>query len=355
MIYKILRRVTAKAKRTAGAIGTRVRVRAASRHLSGPRKIRLEEDEVALVCMLKNGSYYLDALLEHHRAIGIRHFLFIDNGSEDDTIEKLASQPDVTIISNQLPVATYESLLRGDIARRVIKGGWFLFVDSDELIEMVHGTGRDIRDYAGYCNEHGYDAVVVQCLDLFSSRPLLETEGWSYRRSISDFNLFSLRCISDFDYHDKAVAFAWFLQSNTVTSPDIKIKFGGIRREMFGEDCALSSHRMIKNAGHIGLYSHPHCSSNVRCADFSILLRHYKFAGKYLSRERQQVRDRVWNHGEDRSRLAIINGQNFTLAGQEVQRFAGTGPLLEQGFLTGSAAFLARFPPPEQARPKDQR
>lgn len=353
MIYNIIKRVTAKAKRTIGLISAKARVRTASRHISGPRKIELKEDEVALVCMLKDGTYYLDTLLEHHRRIGIRYFLFIDNGSEDDTLEILATHPDVTVISNQLPVRIYESLLRADIARRFIKGGWFLFVDSDELLEMLHGEGRSLKDYARYCNEYGYDAVVGQCLDLFSGRPLSETEGWSYKQSVSEFNLFSLRFISNFHYHDKSVGFAWFLQANTVSNPNIRLKFGGIRRELFGENCALTNHRMVKNSKHIWIYSHPHCSSNVNCADFTLLLRHYKFAGNYLRRERKRVRDKTWDHGEDQSRLTVITDPQFYFTGKEVQKFSGTGSLLDQGFLTGSAKFLARFPSPESFVQKD--
>lgn len=320
MICKTFRRASGKATRITRMISAKARVRVASRYLSGPRKIKLKEDEVALVCMLKDGSYYLDELLDHHRGIGIGHFLFIDNGSEDDTVAKLAAQPDVTVISNRLPVRIYESLLRADIARRFIKGGWLLFVDSDELMDMPRGAGRSIQDYAGYCNEYGYDAVVGQCLDLFSPYPLAQTEGWSYRRSIPAFDCYSLRCIDEFDYHDRTVGFAWFLQSNTVSNPDIRLKFGGIRCELFGENCALTNHRMVKNARHIRLYSHPHCSSDVHCADFTLLLRHYKFAGCYIERERQQVRNRVWDHGEDRSRLAVLDDPGFVFSGKEIHR-----------------------------------
>lgn len=345
MIFETFKRVVAKAKHTVGLVSAKVRVRIASKHLCGPRKIDLQDEEVALVCLLKNGSYYLDVLLEHHRSIGIRHFLIIDNGSEDDTLEILSLQPDVTVISNRLPVRIYESIMRADIARRFVKGGWFLFVDSDELIEMIHSKGGDIQDYARYCNENGFDAVVGQCLDLFSAFSLSETEGWSYRRSVSAFDLFSLRCISEFDYHDKSVGFAWFLTSNSVSNPRIRLKFGGIRRELFNENCALTNHRMIKNVRDIWTYSHPHCSSHVHCADFTLLLRHYKFAGNYIQLERRKVQDKIWDHGEDQRRLAVINDPGFMFTGKEVQCFSGAGQLLELGFLTGSPAFLACFPP----------
>lgn len=346
MLSRIARRVISKLDRSAKLATAKARVRLSSRHLSGSPRVTLREDEVALVCMLKNGSYYLDGLLEHHRKIGIRHFLFIDNGSEDDTVDRLANHADVTVISNHLPVRKYESLLRADIARRLIKGGWLLFVDSDELIEMMNGDGRSISDYARYCNENGYDAVVGQCLDLFPMASLVETASWPYSRSIRDFCYYSLGYISEFGYHDRTVGFEWFLRDNTVSNPDIRLKFGGIRRELFNENCALTNHRMVKNAAHIKIYSHPHCSSNVHCADFTLLLRHYKFAGNFLQRELQQVREKTWDHGEDKSRMAVMTDPGFTFSAKQIQRFSGTGPLIEQGFLTGSERFFRRFPSP---------
>lgn len=341
--------ILARAKnRMAGLAGSFMdwnQVRQSSHHLSGPRKIRLRDDEAALVCLLKNGAYYIGPLIQHHRNIGIRHFLIIDNGSDDDTVAQLAACPDVTVISNPLPVRHYESRLRAQVARQVVSGGWLLFVDSDELFDMPHGEGRDIGEYLRYCNIHGYDAVVGQCLDLFAPVPLAESNGWDYAHSVPLFDRFSLEDIRDHDYHDESVGFSWFLKDNIVTNPDIKLKFGGIRKEVFGENCALTNHRLVRNARHVRIYTHPHCSSNVRCADFAILLRHYKFAGAFLQRERQQMKNGTWGHGEDAKRMQVIDDLSFVITGRNMQRFTGTQQLVQQGFLACSPQFLARFPP----------
>ncbi len=323
----------------------KVRVRLASRHVSGPKRIILSATDVAMVCMIKNGAYYVDALLNHHRAIGVQNFLFIDNGSDDGTLELLSKEPGVTVVSNHLPVARYESVLRAQIARRFIQGGWFLFVDSDELMEMVHGEHRSIQDYTGYCNDHGYDIVVGQMLELFSPHPLSVTAPWTYAECITAFDRFSLHEIEEFDYHDPINnSHSWFLCSNTVSNDDIKIKYGGIRREVFGEYCGLTAHKLVKNIPDIGLYAHPHSSTNAHCADFTMLIRHYKFAGSFLAREREQVAKGVWQHGEDRQRLKVIGDSEFVITGQQEQRYAGTAALVDEGFLACSERFLSHFP-----------
>lgn len=155
MFLAPLRRVVAKAKRAMNGHRVKRNVRRASRHISGPARIRLAPDQVACVCMVKNAAYYLDVLLDHHRARGVSHFLFIDNGSEDDTLVRLQLEPDVTVIANHLPVAQYETQLRGHIARRHIKGGWFLFIDSDELMDIPLDGPLTFGDLARYLLQRG--------------------------------------------------------------------------------------------------------------------------------------------------------------------------------------------------------
>lgn len=327
------------------------RVRRASRHVSGPARIVLGPDAVACICLTRNAAYYLDVLLAHHRKLGVEHFLFIDNGSQDATLERLAREPDVTVVANPLPVARYECQLRAQIARRYVRGGWFLFVDSDELIDIPLAGAATLGDVAAYCNRQSYDAVVSQSLDLFSTAPLSESGSWSYAQSVARFDRYSLGDVTDYDYHDPDIEFAWHLRSNRLSNPEIRFKFGGMRHEIFGEDCALTKHSMVRNADHIDLYCHPHCSDGVHCADFTLLLRHYKFAGPYLDRERRQVASGTWHHGEDHARLRRIDTDGFGFKLAQEQPFDGCAPLVAAGFLTlpqGSAG--GRMDRPDPAR-----
>jgi len=76
------------------------------------------------------------------------------------------------------------------------------------------------------------------------------------------------------DYLSASNDYAWFLQPNRESNPAIRFRFGGLRREFFGEYCGLTNHRLVKNSKDIWIYNHPHCSPYVTCADFAPLLRH---------------------------------------------------------------------------------
>lgn len=320
------------------------KVQLATRHMSGRRKISLRDDDVGVVCLIKNGEYYIPELLHHHRSIGAKHFLFIDNGSTDKTIKLLSNCEDVTLVRNELPVKWYETKLRAQLAKMVFKGGWLLFVDSDELIQIPFGENKRIGEFLRYCNNNEYNVVVGQCLDLFSLKSINETADLSYEECTKIFDKYSLEYIDEFDYHDKEnVSVEWFLRKNIVSNEDIKIKYGGIRRELFGEYCGLTNHRLVRNLPQIGIYTHSHCCSNARCADFTLLIRHYKFAGQYLDRERAQLMAGTWRHGEDVRRFSKTSESEFRFLPQNSRQYVDTAKLVDEGFLVCSDKFLNNF------------
>lgn len=341
-----LSKITGKISAQISALQRTRAVTRNTQHISGPQKISLQENEAVLVCLMKDAEYYLSHLLEHHRKVGVAHFLFIDNGSTDTTLDLLAAEPDVTVYSNTLPVKEYECLLRAQIAKQVVTGGWFLFVDTDELVMFSRGEGQHISKFLTYCNSHNYDAVIGQVLDMFSPHSLKQTSDWSYPRSVEAFDLYSLNNISSYDYKDtEHIGFHWDMRDNTVSNDEIKFLFGGIRNEVFGENCCLTTHRLVRNADHIELYTHSHCSNNVACADFPFLIKHYKFAGNFWEREHAQVQRANWDHGEDEKRMSVLDGlTDFVISGKDQNPFQTTDDLITQGFLRCSDRFLEEFP-----------
>jgi glycosyltransferase involved in cell wall biosynthesis len=342
IISKITRKITAPISK----LRKKYKLAMQTKHVSGPKKINLNHNEVVLVCLLKDAEYYLEHLIEHHRSIGVKHFLLVDNGSTDRTRELFATAPDVTVYSNTLPAKEYECLLRAQIARHAVKGGWFLFADSDELIAFSRGEGRHISEFIEYCNQNKYDAVIGQVLDLFSPISIESSSSLTYSESVKAFNLYSTNDINYYDYFDtQNIGFYWDMRNNSISNDKIKFMFGGIRKEVFGENCCLTTHRLVRNSPHIELYSHPHCSGNIHCADFTFLIRHYKFCGNFWEREKAQVRKADWEHGEDKKRMAVLNGQeDFVISGRQQYSLEDTEELISKGFLECSDRFLEHFP-----------
>ena len=351
----VLRRIRDGLARRLEAARTGANVRLRTRHVSGPRTVRLEDDECAVICLLKNAEYWCEAFIDHHLRLGARHLVFIDNGSTDRTADIIRDHPRATLYRCDLPVRVYESRIRALIARRAVRGGWLLFLDSDEVFAFPSSESRPLSALTTYCNARGFDAVVCQVLDFFSPRPYSATRDLSYPASLEEFDRYSLEDLEAFDYHDGAIDFSYFLRNNACDSDRIKILFGGVRHEIFGENPCLSTHRLVRNLAKIELYSHPHCSSNVVCADVTGLIRHYKFCGPYIERDERNAAGNVWAHGEDRQRLAAVRrhggpASDFLIEPRNPRRYAGTGKLIDEGFLVASEEYARHLgsdaPPP---------
>jgi hypothetical protein len=225
----------------------------------------------------------------------------------------------------------------------VFQGGWLLFVDSDELFDVPLGSGPTLPRLITYLNTQGYTAMVTQMLDLFSPQSYRATKNLTSPATVTAFTQYSLGQITRLPYHDKAqVAFSWFMQSNDCADPGVMLQTGGLRREVFDETPFLSKHSLVRNQSGVNLMSHPHCASDVRIADVTGLLRHYKLAGPYMDRDRKSVAARTWDHDEDRRRVARTSeGDSFAITVADPKEFTGTKALLDQGFLYASERYRA--------------
>lgn len=141
-----------------GIAGARVFLHTTRLH--GPARVDLGPDDCGVVTMVKDAAYFIDELIRRHAALGVKHILVIDNGSQDATVEMAMRHPNVTVLRNTLPPRQFESRLRADLARRIYRGGWLLFVDSDELFTPPGDGPQALRRLCGYCNAHGFTAVV---------------------------------------------------------------------------------------------------------------------------------------------------------------------------------------------------
>lgn len=312
--------------------------RLVTRRLYGPRRISLDDDQVMVVTLVRDAGWFMDMFLDHHFKMGATHILIIDNGSVDDTLSIAQKYGErVTVLKNNLPVKRYESLLRSELAQRAAKGGWFLFVDADELAELPAPIDR----FVAYCNDQGYTAVLGQMLDRFSGLPYSALRNLDYRSAVQAMRFYSLGDVVSIDYNDSlAVPFSWFMSTNSCDDPEGRLKRGGVRTEVFGEDPFLSKHSLVRNLSNLTPMSHPHCASGVKVADVCLLLNHFKMAGSWIMRDQKTLQFAIWTHGEDARRLAQVGeNEDFLLIAAEPQLWCGLEDLQEKGFLHVSERF----------------
>lgn len=297
------------------------------KHLSGPRTVRLAPDQAGVVLLAKNAEWFLPAFLDHHLSIGAEHILILDNGSDDRTCE-LARRDRVTVLQSTLPAKKNEADLRSMAAKRVFRGGWVMFANSDEMIELP--LAAKLGSVLSYCNQNKFTAVLGQMLDLYAPHP---TPNVNYRQAIAETTHYSVSAIEHLPYLGDAIDLSWFFRENHCSDPEVKLLRGGLRKEVFGENPVLSKHTLVRNAGRVQLMTHPHCASRVTVADLTLALRHYKLAGEWVARDRESVQAKAWDHHEDVTRLKEAEKAGFTIAPADPKVWRGVDALVEEGFL----------------------
>jgi hypothetical protein len=304
------------------------------RRVRGPARVTLAEDEAVAICLVKDGAYFLPAFLAHHFRIGVRHVVLVDNGSTDGTLDIAAAHDRVTVLRSRLPAADYENQLRARAAATAAKGGWRLFIDVDELFDWPFSDRVPLRDLLRRANARGATAVAAQMLDLFPEGDLMQARGLDFAAAIDAFRCYDLSSVERRPYHDPGIKFAGRLKNNVVSNPGIDVLFGGVRKAAFGEHPCLTKHPLVRPVEGVEPAAHPHCSSHARVADFTTLIRHYKFAGDFVARDRRQVAAGVWRHGEDRLRMeAVARRSSLNLAGPATRRLEKPEQLVDEGFL----------------------
>jgi hypothetical protein len=304
--------------------------------LHGPACHQLRDDQAAVIVLGQNTAFYLPRLVAHHRALGIEHFVLLDNGSTDGSVE-CAADLGMLVASCDLGFRDFQMEMRYAATTAFCRGGWRLVVDSDELFDYPGSARRALPEMLAWLNARGQTAVVAQMLDLVPEDGLSEALDADYDQAIAACVWYDLTNLEQRDYFDPKLHFAHLLARNTVTKPRIPILFGGIRRTLFGEDCCLSKHPLFRPGPGVDPASHPHVATGVHCAEFSALLRHYKFTGGFRAREADRVRRRALSHGEADLRMRTLDGvAEFSFRTPGRSQAPTTEHLLDAEFLLAS-------------------
>ncbi|MBJ6371916.1 glycosyltransferase family 2 protein [Sedimentitalea arenosa] len=130
------------------------------------RTERIRPQDVLLFCTLRNEKVRLPFFLQYYRDLGIDHFLFVDNDSDDGTRELLAEQPDVSLwhTTDSYRAARYGLDWITGLQRRYGHGHWTLVVDPDEFLVYPFCDTRPIRaltDWLDCCAIRSFGAMLL--------------------------------------------------------------------------------------------------------------------------------------------------------------------------------------------------
>lgn len=138
------------------------------------RTAGIGQDSILAFTTLRNEIIRLPWFLRHYRALGVDHFLIVDNGSDDGSVELLRDQPDVSLWQTH---ASYRASRFGLdwltwLQMRYGHGHWTLLVDADELLVYPDCDTRTLHDLTAWLDARGQRAFGALMLDLYPKGPL---------------------------------------------------------------------------------------------------------------------------------------------------------------------------------------
>ena len=301
------------------------------RHIHGLSSISYGDDELIVVCVVKNGALYIKSFVEHYLSMGVNHLVFLDNGSTDNTLELLCAYDScVTVLQTNAPYHTYENAMKRYLANRFSKGRWHLCADIDELFVYPCSSKISLNKFLKYLNENGFTAVIAHLLDLFSEVPMANLES-NISDSLKDkYTYYDLSAITRSDDY-------WW--SKPPMSYGLKAHWGGVRTVLFGTNNGLTKAPLVKMDGKAQPFVQWHHVRNARLADVSCVLQHYPFVSSFFTKVREAVETGcrgVFTDEYEAYWRELERNPNLNIKFETAQKFTGLDGLLEQGFIVAS-------------------
>lgn len=133
------------------------------------RTDRIARGDILCLMTIRDEAARLPYVLEHHRRLGVRQFLIVDNDSTDGSHQFLASQPDVSLWHT---VASYKASRFGMdwltwLMLRHGDGHWCLTLDADEILIYPHWQTRPLPALTNWLERQGQDALGALTVDLY--------------------------------------------------------------------------------------------------------------------------------------------------------------------------------------------
>lgn len=161
------------------------------------RSATISRDDILLFATTRNEAERLPFFLRHYRALGVNHFLIVDNASDDGSLDLLRDQSDVSVwrCCESYRASRFGMDWLNGLLMRHGHGHWCLTVDADELLllpadlpaspqaadpafgaaasgRIPAGERSGLRGLTGWLDRRGVPMMAALMLDLYPQGPL---------------------------------------------------------------------------------------------------------------------------------------------------------------------------------------
>lgn len=253
----------------------------------------------AVVSVVRNELFMLPHFLAHYRKLGVEGFFFVDNLSDDGTLEYLLEQPDAVVFSAD---GFFRSAAQGSDWKLAMMaqfrlGKWTLAADGDEFLVYPGYETRSLPDFLADPAHGEADAFLSVMLDMYPRGPLSEADfssgdpfaeaGYAERKALLEHSL----------------SLGSFSNRPTRTSSLRHRLIPGSRAELFvSEKIALVRYKPWMRFS-VSL----HHAAETRLAAQPLLLAHFKYNAEFRAKALREIaRGQYFNDAEEYKKYVDI-------------------------------------------------
>ncbi len=140
------------------------------------RAANIRANDLILVSTVRNEKVRLPYFLRYYRDLGVNHFLFVDNDSNDGTRDYLAQQADVSVWTTK---HSYKRSRFGIdwvnwLLMRYGHGHWAVVVDPDEFLVYPFCDTRPLRALTDWLDASSIKSFSAMMLDMYPKGPIAQ-------------------------------------------------------------------------------------------------------------------------------------------------------------------------------------
>ncbi len=134
----------------------------------------IRPNDILLMSVIRNEKIRLPYFLDYYRKLGVDHFLFVDNDSDDGSLEFLSAQPDVSVwcTKTSYKKAAYGLDWSNYLLRKYAHGHWVLTVDPDEFFIYPFCDTRPIRALTDWLDSCAVRSFGTMLIDMYPEGPV---------------------------------------------------------------------------------------------------------------------------------------------------------------------------------------
>ena len=284
-------------------------------------------DDIPLICVERNEISRLPYFLKYYRKLGITQFFFVDNNSDDGSLEFLLEQPDCHVFwtdDSHNEAGSGVVWVHYLLDTYALENQWCIHTDADEFLVYPNCENQKLPQLIKYLNSTSYTALGLFMLDMFP-KSIVEQHSITHESDLINE--------SPYFYNH------YQLQSQT-TSPYI-YPVGGIFN-FYDIKFNLTKTSLFKLTKDFRFLSATHSSTPTRLANISCAYLHFKMIGDFYQKSiDEQNRKQHWAGGIHYRGYAKMyesfDGRNFNFTKlDKTIKYENSQQLVELGLIRTS-------------------